>query len=116
MRRPQKTPLPKGLRTSPGGRPGRGREAMAFLVHVFHLGRGWFRVLERALTEGWTCCSCETVFCPTFMMLLQDRDAWRNCPSCEGLLWGSFRTRPPSWFKPPAGEEVNHASRNRQAS
>ncbi len=87
---------------------------MAFVVHLLHLP--WVVVLERLLTEGWTCCSCETVFRPTFMMLLQDRDTWRNCPSCEGLLCGAFRTRTPSWFNPPVGEEVNHASGNSEAS
>lgn len=73
-------------------------EALAFLVHV--LQHGWRWALEEVLTEtSWTCRSCDVVFRPTVMMLLQDHDNFRDCPRCEGLWWGAFRTNTPSWFK-----------------
>ncbi len=73
-------------------------DPLALLVHIFHLGPGWFCVLEGLLNEGWTCCSCEVVFRPTVLMLALDLGQWRNCPSCEGLRLGAFRTRIPSWY------------------
>ncbi len=77
-----------------GGRMGPG-DPLALLAHFLHVRWDW--VLERALTEGWTCPSCELVFRPTVLMLALDLDILRGCPSSEGLWLGDFRTRTPSW-------------------
>ncbi len=117
MRRPLRRPSSRPPSGRPGGRQGKGQARVAFLAHA--LAHGWRGALEIYLEEAWTCCSCEVVFRPTIMMILQDHDNWRNCPSCEGLLLGSFRTRTPSWFThrdPDNGEGVNHAKGNSQAT
>ncbi len=71
-------------------------EALAFLVHLLHFRLDW--LLEELLSVCWTCPMCEVVFRPTIMMIVMDVDVLRSCPSCEGLWWGGFRTRTPSWF------------------
>ncbi len=73
-------------------------DPLALLVHL--LAHGWLWVLEAVLVGGecWTCCSCEVVFRPTLMMWAEDWGQFRNCPECEGLRWGAWRTNTPSWW------------------